>query len=42
MDDEPWAVRTAEDYLELYQIRDELLRVLPDEVIDWRHAPEHA
>jgi hypothetical protein len=42
MDDEPWAVRTAVDYLELYQIREELLRVLPDEVIDWlkREHPE--
>jgi chromosome condensin MukBEF complex kleisin-like MukF subunit len=42
MDDEPWAVRKAEDYLELYQIREELLRVLPDEVIDWlkRGHPE--
>jgi chromosome condensin MukBEF complex kleisin-like MukF subunit len=42
MDDEPWAVRKAEDYLELYQIREELLRVLPDEVIDWlkREHPE--
>ena len=35
MDDEPSAVRQAEDYLELYQIRGEILRVLPDEVIDW-------
>jgi hypothetical protein len=42
MDGEPWAVRKAEDYLELYQIRDEILRVLPDEVIDWlkRGHPE--
>jgi hypothetical protein len=42
MDDEPWAVRTAEDYLELYQIREEILRVLPDQVIDWlkRGHPE--
>jgi chromosome condensin MukBEF complex kleisin-like MukF subunit len=42
MDDEPWAVRRAEDYLELYQIREELLRLLPDEVIDWlkRGHPE--
>ena len=42
MDDEPWAVRKAEDYLELYQVREELLRVLPDEVIDWlkRGHPE--
>jgi hypothetical protein len=42
MDDEPWAVRTAEDYLELYQITQEILRSLPDEVIDWlkRGHPE--
>jgi hypothetical protein len=42
MDDEPWAVRKAEDHLELYQITQEILRVLPDEVIDWlkRGHPE--
>ena len=42
MDDEPWAVRRAEDYLELYQIREALLCLLPDEVIDWlkRGHPE--
>ena len=35
MHDDPWAVRQAEDHLELYQITQELLRVLPDEIIDW-------
>ena len=42
MDHEPWAVRKAEDYLELYQITQEILRVLPGEVIDWlkRGHPE--
>jgi hypothetical protein len=42
MDDKPWAVRKAEDYLELYQIVEEMERVLPGEVIDWlkRGHPE--
>jgi hypothetical protein len=42
MYDEQWAVRKAEDHLELYQITQEILRVLPGEVIDWlkRGHPE--
>ena len=37
-----WTVRKAEDYLELYQITQEIRRVLPAEVIDWlkRGHPE--
>jgi uncharacterized protein (DUF3820 family) len=42
LDDDSWAVWEAQDYLEFYQIAQELLRVLPDEVIDWlkRGHPE--